>query len=377
MSLEEKYKIKNILFSLAWCLLLLQVLYLDSRFPQPDFRITFPCFLLLCLAAVFPFRYSFREILILGFLGILTLLVCYKSKFNILIWVYAFVACSKGIPLRPILFKTLIIYLIMFFGCILCSQLGLIEDATRSYGSSQTLLKHSLGMGDANTAHAILLIIICLVLALYYERLHISHLFLLIFVNSGLLAFTLCKTSAGIIYFILIAAICEKKLKPLLHQRIYNVILIFLFIGLFSIVALTTFGPIFYNGENKIYMELNHLFTGRFYLAKEFFNHYRILPFGNMISEFFAEPRTQYLDFGYSVLLLQFGYIYTIIFICGYIALYWHFFHSKNFAGILVISSVLLFMSSENIMTIIFYNFSYFWFRDFIFQGTEPYTKPI
>ncbi len=370
MSLDEKYRIKNVLFSVAWCLLLVQVLILGSNLPKLPFSFTIPCFILLCISAIFPFDYKLKEILIIIFMGILTLLVCYISKYNILIWVFSFIVCSKGIPLKPIFFKSLIIYSCIFILALVLSLSGKIPDVTRSNGGT-SYLKHALGLGDANTAHAVFLIIITLILSIYYEKLNYIHLIMLIISNTILLAFTICRTSAIIVYFILFAALLEKILCRYISRNTYKKILLLMISLLALYVAFMTISPVFYNETSPMFSKLNNLFTGRFALGEAFFSNYSILPFGNYISEFFAEPQSAYLDNGYSVLLLQFGFIYTILYIGLYFALLVKFYRQNNFAGILVITSVLVYMSMENLMTIIYYNLSYFWFRDFLFKNQK------
>ena len=370
MSLDEKYKIKNILFSTAWCLLLIQVLILGSNLPGLPFSLTIPCFLLLCISAIFPFNYTAKEIFIIILMGILTLLVCYISKYNILIWVFTFIVCSKGIPLKPLFFRSLIIYSFIFVLAVVLSLSGKIPDVTRANGGTP-YLKHALGLGDANTAHAVFLVIITLILSLYYQRLRCVHFIVLIILNTILFTFTICRTSAIIVYFIIFASLFEKILYPYINQRIYKKVLFLIILLTGFYVAFMTIIPIFYNAANPMFLMINRLFTGRFALGEVFFNHYSILPFGNYISEFFAEPQILYLDNGYSVLLLQFGFIYTILYIGLYFALLVKFYRQNNFAGILVITSVLLYMSMENLMTIIYYNLSYFWFRDFLFKNQK------
>ena len=370
MPLDEKYKIKNILFSTAWCLLLVQVLILGSNLPNLPFSLTIPCFLLLCISAIFPFDYKAKEIFIIIFMGILTVLVCYISKYNILIWVFTFIVCSKGIPIKPIFFKSLIIYSCIFTLAVVLSLSGIIPDVTRSNGGT-SYLKHALGLGDANTAHAVFLIIITLILSLYYQKLNYIHLVMLIILNTILMTFTICRTSAVIVYFILFATFCEKLLSHRISQKAYKKIILLMIALLALYVIFMTISPIFYDETNNVFLKINHLFTGRFALGKIFFDNYPILPFGNYISEFFAEPQIAYLDNGYSVLLLQFGFIYTILYIGLYFALLVKFYRQNNFAGILVITSVLLYMSMENLMTIIYYNLSYFWFRDFLFKNQK------
>ena len=368
IDINRKYELKNILYTIAWCLLFTQVLFLDNKLPYLPFNITLPAFIILLLSAIFPFDYTPKEIVTIAISGIITLIICYITKVNIILWVFSFIACSKGIRLRPLFFKTLIILSLFFIVILIFSQIGIIEDKIRYATSDKTFPKHYLGFSDPNYTHTLFLIIISLLFTLYYPKLSFLHLFLLLLLNTCLFLFTFCKTSAFIVYFMLFAAFLEKFLAPRISQKLYTFILIILFICMLFIVLFMTFGPMFYNPSIPFYQKVNNLFTGRFALSKKFFSWYNIRPFGNYISELYAVPRTIYLDIGYNVILLQFGYIFAIFYILGYFILFIQNILKRNFPAILLIVTVLLYMTEENYMVIMFYNISYLLFKTFLFK---------
>lgn len=371
VDINQKYEIKNILYTIAWFLLFIQVLFLDNKLPYLPFNITLPAFAILLLSAIFPFDYTLKEIIIIAISGIITLLICYTTKVNIIFWVFSFIACSKGIRLRPLFFKTLVILSIFFIVIFVFSQIGIIDDKIRYATSDKTFPKHYLGFSDPNYTHTLFLIIISLIFTLYYPKLSFLHLFIFLILNTCLFLLTFCKTSALIIYFMLFAAFFEKILAPRISRKIYTFILILLFICIFGIVLFMTFGPLFYDPSVPFYQKINELFTGRFALSKNFFTWYSIRPFGNYIAELYAQPRTIYLDIGYNVILLQFGYIFTLFYVVGYLILFVENIRKQNFPAILLIVSVLLYMTEENYMVIMFYNISYLLFKPLLFNNDK------
>ena len=80
MDINRKYEIKNLLYTISWCMLFIQVLFIDNNFPYLPFNITVPAFALLLISAVFPFDYNLKEIITIAIAGIFVLLICYYTK---------------------------------------------------------------------------------------------------------------------------------------------------------------------------------------------------------------------------------------------------------------------------------------------------------
>lgn len=372
MDIKRKYEIKNVLYSLSWCILLIQVLFIDNHFPYFPFNITLPAFCLLLLSALFPFEYSPKEIVIIAISGMISMFICYHTKVFTTFWVFAFISCSKGINLKPLFFKLLIIFSIFFLVTTALSFTGILEDKIRYATANSRFPKHYLGMTDPNYAHMIFLLIIDLIFILFYQRLSYAKLFLLLILNTVIFLLTFCKTSAAIIYFMIVAAFIEKFLSPHISKKIYNLILILLFICVVSLVFFIIYISIFYDPSIHWHQEINNFLTGRPNLSIHFFSKYDIKPFGNYFVEFLEPGHRETLDIGFDVLLIQYGYIFTAFYIIGYFFLFINYIRESNFAGILLVTSVLLHMSAENHALIFFYNFSYVLLRFLIFKTDKP-----
>ena len=372
MDINRKYEIKNLLYTISWCMLFIQVLFIDNNFPYLPFNITVPAFALLLISAVFPFDYNLKEIITIAIAGIFVLLICYYTKIFAVFWIFAFISCSKGILLRPLFFKTLVVFSLVFIIATILSQTGIIEDKIRYATADAKYPKHYLGLKDPNYAHLIFLIIINLIFALYYNRLTFLHLFILMLLNTGVFLLTFCKTSAAIIYFMIIAAFTEKILAPHISKKIYTSILILLFICMLGLTIFMIFVPMLYNPAIPWHQKVNDFLTGRVVLSKNFFTWYNLTPFGNYIIEFSDPNSNIYMDIGFSVLLIQYGYIFSIFFILGYSYLFIRYIHEKNFVGILLILSVFLQMAAENYVILFFYNFTYVLLRSLIFKTDKP-----
>ena len=372
IDINRKYEIKNLLYNIAWCLLFIQVLCIDNGFYFLPFRITVPAFFLLLLSAIFPFDYNPKEIITIAVAGIFTLLICYYTKVNIVFWIFAFISCSKGIHLRPLLFKTLIIFSLLFIIAFILSQTGIIEDRIRYATADSSYPKHYLGLKDPNYAHLVFLLIINLIFALFYQKLSYGYLLILFILNTLIFLFTFCKTSAAIIYFMIAAAVTEKLLKPHISKKIYTSILILLLIFTFGLTLFMLFIPMFYDPSVPWQQKINDFLTGRVILSKNFFSKYELTAFGNYLAEFYEPNRTEYMDIGFSVLLIQYGYVFSAFFIIGYFYLFIKYICDKNFVGILLIISVFLQMSAENYAILFYYNFTYILLRSLIFKTDKP-----
>lgn len=376
LSLERKYEIKNIIFNLTWCLLLTQVLIFNSTLPAPPFKVTILCLILLAFCALFPFDYNLKEIFIVGAGGILTLILCYKMKLNSILWVYMFIVCSKGISLKPVFKKTLFIYILFLVLCFILSQLGIIPEAVRDNGGTFEL-KHSLGTVDANTTHSILLFVVALFFCIYYKKLKYWHLVILFVLNAFIYSFTICRTSALIIYFVLIIAFIEKLISSHISEKTHNILNALMIVCIISVILFFTIVPVIYNAglpapAQNVLSKINNLITGRFYLANEFLKNNGIGLFGNYLPDMVnVAERSSYLDIGYSVLLIQYGLIFYFIFVFGHIALLVRFYKKQDFGFLLGITTILLHMTCENTATMIFFNVLYFYFRDFIYKGNK------
>ncbi|MDO4439417.1 MAG: hypothetical protein Q4B86_08285 [Eubacteriales bacterium] len=376
LSLERKYEIKNTIFTLAWCLLLIQVLIFNSTIPAPGFKVTFLCLLLLAFSAIFPFDYSLKEIIIVGICGIFTLILCYKLKLNSILWVYMFIVCSKGISLKPLFKKTLFIYIGFLIVCFALSQMGIITDAIRDNGGTHEL-KHSLGTVDANTTHSILLFIVAAVFCVYYKQLKYWHLIALFALNALVYSFTIARTSALIIYFVLIIAFVEKLIESHISQKTHNLLNALMIVCVDLVIVFFTIVPLIYNREmpsllHNIFVKINDLITGRFVLANNYYANNGISLFGTYLPDMVnVAERTSYLDIGYCVLLIQYGLIFYFVYVLGHLALLIRFYRKQDFGMLLAITTILLHMSCENIATMIFFNIIYFYFRDFIFRKNK------
>lgn len=107
----------------------------------------------------------------------------------------------------------------------------------------------------------------------------------------------------------------------------------------------------FYNGENKVYAQLNLFLSGRLQLGHEAFERYPINLFGHLIETSAATSKTSYfyLDSGYIYALLGYGVFFSIIVVIMYSCLCGFACDTNDKVLLIWLISVLIFTISNNV----------------------------
>lgn len=362
---ENRIFLKNVLFQLAWCLLMTQVFLVETTIHLGTFRITWICLGLICLSMLACINYSLKQLLIVGALGIVGILTSYVSRNSFALWACILLACAKDIRYELTLKYMLAAMSVIFVLAFALSSCGMIENVAL-IGTHGMLNKFSMGFLSANTAHAYFLTMCLLFVSLFYEKIGIATTAAAVVFNLLYFYLTKCKTSVTLIVLLFVAVLLTKKLRDYCWGR--KLLQVLMWIGnvgiIFSMLILVIL-PYFYRADAPWIPLFHHCGTvlARISLSHYFLENYHITLLGNYIHE--LVDHSYYLDIGYEVLLLRYGILFTAMFCVGNIYLLHYFRKKESYAQYLTVLMVLIHTCMENWYLIAFYNFSYFWIAEY------------
>ncbi len=361
---ENRIFLKNILFQLAWCMLMTQVFLTETRIPLPTTRVTVPCLGLICLSMLICLNYTVKQLIMVGILGIIGILTTYISKNSFVLWACVLLACSKDIRYELTLKYMLIAMTAVFIVAVPLAAIGIIENIVVR-GTHGQMNKFALGFGAANMTHAYVLTMCLLAAVLFYGKINTPQAAAAILVNIVLFHWTKCKTSAALIILLFAAIPVIKWInKSIAGKKLLQWLMLIGNIGIVLCILLLVILPYFYD-ENAFWVKLLGRFgtvKARLHLSSLFVADYKIRLFGNYIHE--LTDYSRYLDIGYEVLLLRYGILFTLVFCCGSIYLLRYFRKKEMYAQYLAVMMVLIHTCMENLYIIAFYNFTYFWIAE-------------
>lgn len=370
--LKEKFKIaenrvilKNMLFQLAWCLLMTQVFLTQTTIPMGTFRITGICLGLIILSMLAYMNYSLKQILIVGALGIVGVLTSYVSKDNIALWVCILLACAKDIRYELTLKYMLAAMTAIFVLAFALSSCGMIENVAL-IGTHGMRNKFSMGFGSANLSHAYFLTMCLLFVTFFYEKIGIAVAAAAIVLNLLYFYLTKCKTSVALIVLLFAAVLITKKLRgSCWGRKLMQALMLISNFGIVLSMLMLVVLPYFYRSDAPWISYFDHYGTvlARISLSHYFLENYHITLFGNYIHE--LVDHSYYLDIGYEMLLLRYGILFTLIFCVGSVYLLRYFRKKECYAQYLTVMMMLIHTCMESWYLMAFYNFSYFWLAEY------------
>lgn len=362
-STENRILLKNALFQLAWCLLIIQTFCLELvKNPMGEKRYTYVIFAIFLLAAAVPLRYSMREILIVGIIGACGALIAYVSQNNIVLWVAIIIAFSKNIKIEALLKRIFILTALLFAATLCAVRAGYLPDVASTNGLLPDL-KHGLGFSTANTCHMVFMIVVSLFIAAYNDRLGIPQLCALFLLNAVLYQWTHCKTSVLVIAVILLLDILFKYLEKRKQYETEERLQLFVNLAMLAVIIGILAIPFFYTGQSALEQVLNHFITGRISRGARFFAVYSPHLFGNYIAELHDE--SDYIDIGYWAAILEFGVVFAAAFISGEMLLLRRFRKQHRLGAYLAVLCILIHMCGERMMMKAHYNFTYLWIAEY------------
>ncbi len=332
--LKRIYNKKNEIIRYTFCFyMILQLLSITSIFfGQNQLEIylkicRYICYSIFALNIIAERKNISKEEIILVLLSII---ISYISKNKSLIITLLIIMAIKKIDLEKI-FKTVYKSLIIiFFTIIILSILQLIPDWTYMRGN---IVRHSMGFIYPTDCASVFLMLT--LLYLYNNKLNITwyHFAWIEIVNIFLFKCTDSRLSFLLINFALIVAVTMKikKFKTYLtkNQTRKKLRIIAYIMPIFFLV-LTNY-LIFLPTKSVIFERADTLLSRRIINSKNAYEKYGIHPFGKKIEwkgwGGYGYIKTEknyeynYVDNSYARILLEYGIIFTIILVYGYIKL--------------------------------------------------------
>lgn len=359
MYYKQKYyqiqRYANTFFYIAWSLMLINTCFFYSNMKQwsPPFlsEIAFVCF---SIKTLLTFRWSLKEIAIDIFLlsiGVLTFIFSTEKR---ILWLAIALVAVKDIKIDQIIPMSAFIYLFMCLSFVLCFALGISDQGISMKGGM------SFGLDHPNVCHNYFLLISCLYIYIYYGKIKVWHIILMLFLNWGLYLFTLSRSGALTFTAVLVYLFLIKIIKNDRKRKLCNSIFTFLLV--FGALLITVL-PIIYR-ENFIFDFINNLSTGRILQANVYYKAFGLHLFGEYLDILYEENPRWFLDIGYTKILINNGIIPYIFFMLGYCILIIKFSLVKQYRKILLLVMFFVNMYFENVYTYVFMNLTLLWFAE-------------
>jgi hypothetical protein len=258
-------------------------------------------------------RYSIKEIIGFGTIGLIFLLVTYYSHHNDFLIYLAFIAAGHDIDYKIIIRCALYAHLFGLFAILISCGFYIIPNNINIRANGT--IRYGLGFNFGGLlAHFILYTILLLI---YYrkEDIRAIEIFFLIIINGIVFYKTNTKNPFALGCVVLFGTMMLRYIDVL---RNFN--------GAYKTIALlivpVTVGTIFllsykYDPEIKWMKMLNTLFTNRLALGHEAFSRLQIKMFGQPIEWNLKRGQYFYVDSSYMKILFSYGISTFLIFIIG------------------------------------------------------------
>ena len=332
--LKKIYNKKNEIICYTFCFyMILQLLSITSIFfGQNNLEIflkigRYICYSIFAINIIAERKKISKEELILMLLSII---ISYFSKNKSVIITLLIIMAIKNVDIEKIfrsVYKTL---LIIFFTIIILSILKIIPDWTYMRGN---IVRHSMGFIYPTDCASIFLMIT--LLFLYNNKFNITwyHFILIEVINILLFKCTDSRLSFLLINFALIIAVIMKikRIKTYLNkEQMRKKLRIIAYIMPIFFLVLTNF-LIFLPTKSVAFEKVDTILSRRIINSKNAYEKYGIHPFGKKIEwkgwGGYGYIKTEknyeynYVDNSYARILLEYGIIFTIVLVYGYIKL--------------------------------------------------------
>ena len=252
-------------------------------------------------------RYTGREMLVLGVIGILIGIVFYRTHSLTPLLLLAAIPGAKNVDKEKTMTLLGYVWLVGFVLTVSLAALGLIPMHERFDWNHETM-RYGMGYKTDNLFHLVLFYIVTLWGYLKKNKKWWMYL-LLAGINNIVYFLTDCRIGLLITYMSLLAW----ALYPYLQKKTLRMKIVNLLVGIAAIfpVLLSMMPAVFRNSTNPIWDRLDHLFTHRVIQIRECYSQYPLSLFGTP-----AAQSTFFMDNAYAYMLLKYGVVFFAFF-CG------------------------------------------------------------
>lgn len=305
-------KYKNIIFYIAFFLLLFKICYSTSDiFTVPDImsKIFTVMIVLLFTIKIFAEKYNNKEKIMIIAIGIITMYTSYITKDYNVFLTFLLMTSLKSINLRDILKKIIIFFTIMLLVHIIVYTLMLIFDSPNIelYYTSDGEERYNLGLGHPNYASLIMFIVYMAFVYLNYNKKNLALEYIIGIIIIIIINFTTKSRTTMISIPIFMFLIYISRSGKNIFKNMIKICAKYIFI-IFSI------GIIIFLTSNSKYtkndQKLDQIVSGRIWNMKKGFREDGISYLGHYIDR--KDDRI-ILDNVYAKIIINYGIVYLFI----------------------------------------------------------------
>lgn len=389
-----KHRIPQFLFYIGLSVELLIVIIDKSNYINPIegilFRVTFLLFALKLLGTA----YTWKEWCLIAFLELIALISYRVTGKNDVIRIVTFVAACKGIPLKQMMRYA---FYVTLAGCVVIvflaaagiyGDMSLTTDYGRDwaviYGQNSIESRYTLGMGHPNAFSCMFLMLLCMGIYVYAERLKWYVYLFLMLLNIGVFKLTDSKTGMIVVTMLLLASFVMTYCRFFREKIIAYIcgLLVFLLCIGFSVDAAAGALQVKEAWINYVYSDLKpydvHM---QLLLQADRFMNGRIKSLTNTERKdgtigtwsVFSAPENmdQYFDMGWVKLFYRYGIVPGALYCIACIALLWQFYRKRDAFGLVIFTVLVVYSVMEAHL------FSVYIGRNFLLMMMGSYFLPI
>lgn len=341
------------------------MIYYGFRMTLVDYSVFNVCLYLAIPCLLFKVigeLYSLKEAIMIFCLVLFGVIETYKmGDTSILISICVMIG-MKGIdynvPLKIIFWMRLIITGIVFA----LVGMGYIESNVYIREGMVNVVRNSVGYAHPNTLGVYCFVLISLWMLLYNEIDLKIKLIVSVLVSYFIFKVTNSRTSIILNLFFLFLCIISQKISLSKIKKG----------GVMVIIGVSGFNVVSAMCDTSIISNLNYILNSRLSLGASYFRVYGIHLFGQPIQSIVSESNYWYLDSGWLKLLLSFGLIAFILYLCLSIILCKNTI-DKRIIIILIVFSIYGMM--ENVLSSMLFNYIWVLFGTLLFSDGELKTS--
>lgn len=358
---------KNEVFELGWAILLLGYLFVaSSEIGLMHFAklIKYAMTIITISLWIYKIYNDKYEIYVFLFMvlgsGIIGMVAVQSSRESILL-ILLFLIAAKDIDIKHFITVDMRIRIVIIIALFILSITGVIANYS---GQINGTLKYAFGWQHPNTCASTIILVLLEWMYLKWNKFRWYNWLITAIVITFLMKFIASRTSLisfGIvcIWFVFIRHVKQKK-HPIIHK-----LLGIMYTMSYFIIALISFIVVAeYQNRTTLGRVLNRLMTSRLKLSSYYLSNYGISLWGQSIATTSSRQAllsgTAYsgIDMAFINLIVQYGAIYTLIFLLFYTYLCYKLYQSGHYQELLLVLFFAIVGFASSAMTIFYRNFT-------------------
>lgn len=247
-----------------------------------------------------------------------------------LFWATMFVVCAKGVDLKTLAKSVLILTIATLLVVFAFTWLGFIENLAYTRGAE---VRYCLGFSHPNTL-GLYLLLMCFSFSVFrFGKNPIPDLVLIAITGAFNLMVANSRTCVvlSLVQAVLLVVFYwarNRNGRKILGSFFVVIVVLTVVISLYFMVA--------YDPSSSFHLALNSALSGRFWLASSYYKMQPLTTFGSSFKQFdtiywdWGKPVVFLVDNAWCHLILHFGVIPFLIFICGYLGTICKALHEKR-----------------------------------------------